>query len=330
MNDKKDQRGARPQPQARAPIQRKMNGNKKRSRNQEEEDDYYDNDNGNDDGSESSDDEDPSEGGNNDDDDGSSTDWSSDDDQPNAKDSGEDDKEEEEINPNVPLYQLIRERQQKQKSATQLPPTTNRTKKLKKIIHKSSESGSDSEKSSDEGRKRKNAPAEMRSDRPVKRLRIDADNSKRKFLDPRFMDYTGELSSKHYLNNYQFIEDIKEKELETITKKYKKLKNETMKQELKQEMNKIKQQLNERKLSKTAMNKFDDLIHQEKEKQKTLGKKPFYFKNSLKKDLLNEERYQHLKKEKKLKKFLDRKSKKIAVREKKSIPQQRHFRSNEE
>ncbi len=53
----------------------------------------------------------------------------------------------------------------------------------------------------------------------------------------------------------------------------------------------IKQQLNERKLSKTAMNKFDDLIHQEKEKQKTLGKKPFYFKNSLKKDLLNEERY---------------------------------------
>lgn len=115
----------------------------------------------------------------------------------------------------------------------------------------------------------------------------------------------------------------------------------------------IKQQLNERKLSKTAMNKFDDLIHQEKEKQKTLGKKPFYFKNSLKKDLLNEERYQtstsyhsyllplilfcfsfhryqHLKKEKKLKKFLDRKSKKIAVREKKSIPQQRHFRSNEE
>lgn len=39
------------------------------------------------------------------------------------------------------------------------------------------------------------------------------------------------------------------------------------------------------------MNKFDDLIHQEKEKQKTLGKKPFYFKNSLKKDLLNEERY---------------------------------------
>ncbi len=55
-------------------------------------------------------------------------------------------------------------------------------------MNHSSASGSESGSESDSSipRKRsKNAPAEMASNRPVKRLRIDTDNSKRKFIDPR-------------------------------------------------------------------------------------------------------------------------------------------------
>jgi hypothetical protein len=53
----------------------------------------------------------------------------------------------------------------------------------------------------------------------------------------------------------------------------------------------MKQQLTERKLALTAMNKFDEMKKTDREKQKSLGKKAYFIKNSVKKELLNEERY---------------------------------------
>jgi hypothetical protein len=52
----------------------------------------------------------------------------------------------------------------------------------------------------------------------------------------------------------------------------------------------MKQQLTERKLAFTAMNKFDEMKKVDREKQKSLGKKAYFIKNSVKKELLNEER----------------------------------------
>jgi hypothetical protein len=38
------------------------------------------------------------------------------------------------------------------------------------------------------------------------------------------------------------------------------------------------------------MNKFDEMKKEDRQKQKEMGKKPFYLKNSQKREILNEER----------------------------------------
>ncbi len=102
----------------------------------------------------------------------------------------------------------------------------------------------------------KHAPAEMRSDKPVRRLRVDADNSTRKFVDPRldllhnifilftiilyswrrFADYTGSLDQKIYANNYKFLDSMRENEIEKLSKAYKKTNNKEMKEKIKKEL----------------------------------------------------------------------------------------------
>ena len=72
----------------------------------------------------------------------------------------------------------------------------------------------------------------------VIRYRLDTNfNTVRKIIDPRFADYAGELSQTHYAKNYEFLDDIKQKEFETLQKKYKKMKNEEQRQLVKHEMN---------------------------------------------------------------------------------------------
>jgi hypothetical protein len=74
-------------------------------------------------------------------------------------------------------------------------------------------------------KKHKNAPAEMPSNKPVRRyiiqyfvewsrfelysvrLRINADNSTRKFRDPRFSDLSGKMNSDIFLQSYKFLDE---------------------------------------------------------------------------------------------------------------------------
>ena len=57
------------------------------------------------------------------------------------------------------------------------------------------------------GRSHKNGPAEMRSDRPVRRLRDNADNSTRKWRDPRFSEVSGKLKHDKFLKSYKFLDE---------------------------------------------------------------------------------------------------------------------------
>ena len=81
-------------------------------------------------------------------------------------------------------------------------------------------------------RKNKNAPAEMRSDRPVRRLRINADNSVKKSRDPRFSSVSGELNERIFNKTYSFLDDYREDEIKKLTHVEKKVKTVQKKEEI--------------------------------------------------------------------------------------------------
>lgn len=82
----------------------------------------------------------------------------------------------------------------------------------------------------------KNAPAEMPSNRPVRRLRVDANNTTKKTVDPRFGDISGKLDERIFAKNYSFLDEYREKEIEVLSKTLKKIKSAPKKEELKTEL----------------------------------------------------------------------------------------------
>lgn len=85
------------------------------------------------------------------------------------------------------------------------------------------------------GRTNKNAPAVMKSNRPVRRLRIDADNTARKFRDPRFVEGSGTLDHDKFHQNYAFLDKYQEDEVAELGRAMKKVKNPEQRETLKEE-----------------------------------------------------------------------------------------------
>jgi hypothetical protein len=129
-------------------------------------------------------------------------------------------------------------------------------------------------------RKSKNAPAEMPSNRPVRRysrtvqvsaefpsliipfpcrLRVDANNSVKKTVDPRytrcssssaahiacvltcsphyrFTDVSGKLDERIFNKNYAFLDEYRDNEIEVLSKAVKKVKSANKKDEIKSEL----------------------------------------------------------------------------------------------
>eukprot|EP01031_Cornospumella_fuschlensis_P038796 gene38796-47181_t len=220
---------------------------------------------------------------------------------------------------NVPLYKLLA-KQQKSIPSDDHPDSHRRPKKIKR-------SREDANLRGDEEKKKKNkrAPTEMRSDRPVRRLRVDADNSVRKSIDPRFVDYTGELNQKIYAKNYSFLEDYREKEIQQLSVALKRAKGTGREDEIKHELLVLKQQLSQRQQALRTMDKIDSLEKEEREKVKAGVKNPFYLKKSAKKQILLEERFKDLKKTGKLGKYMERKQKKQHRQQTKYMPDRRDF-----
>lgn len=110
----------------------------------------------------------PSEEDNND----SESDWSEENDEAinrNDREENEEDRDdEEEIDPNIPLYQLLQSKAESLQSTSVSTKGRGLTKKIQRNIKNTEDSGNDSD-STTERKRNKNAPAEMRSDRPVKR-----------------------------------------------------------------------------------------------------------------------------------------------------------------
>uniref|UniRef100_A0A0B7B8N0 rRNA biogenesis protein RRP36 n=2 Tax=Arion vulgaris TaxID=1028688 RepID=A0A0B7B8N0_9EUPU len=162
-------------------------------------------------------------------------------------------------------------------------------------------------------RENKNRPTELSARRPVPRIQQCPKSKVTR--DPRFDDLSGEFSEKIFKHTYGFLTDVKRQEKMKLEKIISKTKNKEKKSELKQLYNRMEQQ----ELAAKRKDKHEML---EKEWKKTeqdkikAGKKPYFMKKSEKKALFEAEYQKELNETGKMQKYLTRKSKKMAAKEK--------------
>ncbi|CAL1540961.1 unnamed protein product [Lymnaea stagnalis] len=162
-------------------------------------------------------------------------------------------------------------------------------------------------------RENKNRPTELSARRPVPKTHFVA---KEKITrDPRFDDLSGEFNEHIFKKTYSFISDVKTKEKMKLKKIIEKTTDKEKKIELKQLYNRLVQ----KELAEVRKNKKEELERQWKKKefeQVQEGKKPYFLKKSEKKALLDAEFKKELEETGKMQKYLTRKSKKLAAKEK--------------
>ena len=218
----------------------------------------------------------------------------------------------------MPLWKrldILSNRERKIASTVIKPSTTSSTKKFARDIQgQKLQSMADSKKTERiEGRTNKNAPAVMKSNKPVRRLRIDADNTTRKSRDPRFAEGSGDLSHDKFLQAYSFLDKYQEDEIDSISQSMKKISNPEDKEVLKSELFKRRQEMTERRRSLKLKERLSVARADEREKVKN-GKLPFHLNRNAKKVLALEERFDELKGEGKLSSFLLKKRKKKGIK----------------
>lgn len=254
-------------------------------------------------------------------------------DQESESDGDEDDyvsqrlKSKEKNGSEVPLWQRLSsledEEVEESSSTSKIPTKSTKRKKSRDIQDEKSKFMTEDKKSSlKEGRSNKNAPAVMKSNKPVRRLRIDADNTTRKSRDPRFAEGSGEYKPDKFLQAYQFLDKYQEDEIAVLTKSLKKQHNPEEKEELKAELFKRKQEMTERRRSLKIKARLSVAKSDEREKVKN-GKLPFHLNRNAKKKIALEERFDELKGEGKLNSFLLKKRKKNANKDHRWLPSRR-------
>ena len=232
-----------------------------------------------------------------------------------------------EVNPDLPLWQrleLLASRELEESSSmVKIPTKISKRRRIRNIEDEKSIMLAKEKKSSvKEGRSNKNAPAVMKSNKPVRRLRIDADNTTRKSRDPRFAEGSGNLSHDKFLQAYSFLDKYQEDEIATMTKSLPKVKNAEDKEVLKTELSKRKQEMTERRRNLKLKERLSAARSVEREKVKN-GKLPFHLNRNAKKEIALEERFDELKGEGKLNSFLLKKRKKNANKDHRWLPSRR-------
>ncbi|XP_061174713.1 ribosomal RNA processing protein 36 homolog [Saccostrea echinata] len=172
-------------------------------------------------------------------------------------------------------------------------------------------------------RANKNRPMEITSKRPVPRFKTTVPVKKKVTRDPRFDDLSGQFNEELFSRSYGFLDDIKHREREKVQKALGKEKDPDKKKELQFLLNRMKQQ--ELTASRKDQQKTIEKDWKKKEQTRVkAGKTPFYLKKSEKRKLELAEKYKELQKSGKVEKYLGKKRKKTAQKEKKKLPVQAH------
>ncbi|XP_055379338.1 ribosomal RNA processing protein 36 homolog [Condylostylus longicornis] len=172
---------------------------------------------------------------------------------------------------------------------------------------------------SDFKRANKNRPREISSKRQVPFLGVELRKplTATETRDPRYDEKCGEYSSSVFKNNYSFVNEIRENELQKLKNKLKKASGEE-KSEIKFAIQRLENQLREEKAWKTRESIKNEAI-KEIQIAKKEGRKPHY---ATKKELRTKElvkQFEDLKSSGRLAKHLEKKRKKNIVKDRKKI-----------
>ncbi len=226
-----------------------------------------------------------------------------------------------------------------------------RGKKCSAVVKEGNEVGMDSTFQSQEGnvgggsprrlrKKSKNVPSEQVSTRPVSRSRSVVDSQsggeRRRARDPRFEITAGPLDYSKFRGAYRFLEENQQTELDAIESELsmrKKTKDSKGKRghkggfkdittdDLRMMLMRVKQEQTER----VRADKFRAALHDHKKKELAAvacGKKPYYLKQSDKKKIAMEQRYEELKRKgnRKLQQYTEKKHRKNVAKERRRLP----------
>lgn len=225
----------------------------------------------------------------------------------------------------VPLFQRLSELESssvEMASSTSARGSNGSVRKRLKQERKAASLKAAQEREASERKKSKNAPAELRSNRPVRRLReIPGAAPPPKHSDPRFSDLHGKLSHNSFFNGYKFLDGYQEDEIKKLQKASKKAKSDSTRELLTSELGKRKQEMLERRRALRIKERLGEIKSEERRKV-AAGKKPFFLKESAKKTVAMEQRFDELKAagHGKLKKFIEKKRAKNASKDRRWLP----------
>lgn len=177
-------------------------------------------------------------------------------------------------------------------------------------------------------RSKKSKPREISSRRPVpigreRCLGIDdgrgRDRSVRNAFDPRFEEHCGDLREDHVERNYAFVSGLREKrknELERTVKK------DNSNEEAAYELRRMEEENNRRKVIVRRRELLQKVRHEEKEAVKR-GKKPYFLKEKDIRKLELEAKFKELKQIGGVKKYIEKRRRRLASKDRKLLPQRR-------
>ncbi|XP_076314411.1 ribosomal RNA processing protein 36 homolog [Tachypleus tridentatus] len=168
-------------------------------------------------------------------------------------------------------------------------------------------------------RANKNRPREVSSKAAVPLFREVYQVKRKVYRDPRFDDLSGTYHEDIFKNAYSFLSDIKAREKKELQEMLNIEDDPEKRKQIQFLLKRMKNQEKTERLKEVAKEKIrqekQEIVNQLKE-----GKKPHFKNKSEKKKLELAERFEKLKKENKLTKYLERKRKKNATKERRHLP----------
>merc|ERR1712137_358490 len=174
------------------------------------------------------------------------------------------------------------------------------------------------------------APMELSSKKRVGRAKtvVAPKRIKPKSVDPRFDERFGAMKAS-FAKSYDFIDDIKQEELKKLQKD---AKSSQLTEEARDNVLRAKSILEDQLRSKKNRMQFEQLRGEKRRQEAALvakGRKPFFAKKSDLKQELKERKFEELKKKGQLEKWMAKKSKRKASKQRKLLPARRIRHSDE-
>ena len=165
-------------------------------------------------------------------------------------------------------------------------------------------------------KKPKGGPQEMTTNRPGGAYSFLNAQHLPKYFDPRFSEQCGEIDKVGFIKNYSFLQKNREREIKEITKAMENPENSVDLSALKRQKQSL---IDQHKTYESKIKDVEERIkwHRE-EKQRILeGKKPFWLDKKAMREMEEQRKFNQLKESGKLQKYLAKKRKKQAAKDKK-------------